>query len=189
MHATQRSNLLLPACGLSFLTCAVDLHWGAEVIVSAGYVFAVMVSLRSNRVQHVAVTCLVSICLLLTTSWQAPPGIHTILDHATISVIVAVLGTFGSINIRRARQESIEWALGVQARREGDQLRVALARAEAAETKHREAHNRLTITTQSAGISTWEWDLHTNMLSTAVRSASDSAVAHRCRCLSTSRCT
>jgi two-component system sensor histidine kinase/response regulator len=164
MTVNPRRNLLVPALGVAALACLTDWHWAVETITAALYVGSILVSLWSNRAWHTLASGAFSICLLLTTALLTPRGLHGALDHTTVAVVIGVIGTLALRNLSRTRAESIKWARTQQAHQESDQLHAALERAEAAESKHREALNRLTIATQGAGISMWEWDLSTNLL-------------------------
>ena len=164
MSTKQGRNLLIPAIGVALIACAADWYSARETLAAAGYTAAVMVSLWSNRAWHTYVTVAASIGLLAVYTMFGSAGIHDVLDHSTMALVIGALGYIGTGSLRRVREESLERARNESAYRESEQLRTALTRAEAAETKHREALHRLTITTQSAGISLWEWDLTTNLL-------------------------
>jgi two-component system, sensor histidine kinase and response regulator len=164
MHTTNRRHLLFPAMGLALLSCIIDLRLSIETVAAVGYVSAVILSLWSTKTWHSTVATALCLALLMVPSLMALPGTHSYADHSMLALLVVLICGVGRYQLKRTRRESMQLMLAEQARKESEQLRTALSRAEAAEAQYREALHRLTIATQTGGISTWEWDLTTHEL-------------------------
>ncbi len=83
-----------------------------------------------------------------------------------IVVIIALLalGIYTLRSLRKAQAQARALELAAQSQLEATELRDALQRLEAAEASRSAMLERLSMANASAGISTWEWDLKTNVV-------------------------
>jgi two-component system, sensor histidine kinase and response regulator len=163
----SRSNLLPWMLSLCALVFALDLSNSWDVGVGIGYVLAVTLTLASNRAWHIMAVAALGAALLLlapilstydSTWWQY------LENHAVTLFAIIVTGVFGSANLRKSSVEAVALAEAAQSKLETHALRQALERAEAAEASRREMLQRVSIANSSAGISTWAWNLKTNIV-------------------------
>jgi len=140
---------------------ALDATLQLAFIAGAVYMLAVMASAASSRRWHVVVTALWVIALLFLARLFAPLGVQQGQLPALELIAFFVLATamFGLTLQRRIKTEALAVNQALQAGKESEQLRLALQRAESADTRLRAALDRLTLATRYAGVSVWEWDL------------------------------
>jgi two-component system sensor histidine kinase/response regulator len=162
-----RPNLLLSMSALCATVFVLDLSNAWDVGVGIGYVLAVTLTLASNRPWHIMAVAALGAALLLlapilstydATWWKY------LEDHAVTLFAIVVTSVFGSASMRKSNVEAIALAEAAQSRMETSELRQALERAEAAEAARRAMLQRVSIANASAGISTWEWNLKTNIV-------------------------
>ena len=140
----------------------LDYKMSITALAGAVYVVTVMLSLASSRPWHVIATAIWTLSLLFLAPILAPPVDdlwHSLSTHALIAFFIVATTAFGLTLQRRTHNESLAIAQATRASQESEQLRSVLARAESADARMRTALERLTLATQYAGVSVWEWDL------------------------------
>jgi PAS domain S-box-containing protein len=158
-------NLLPWLLLLCLLVFALDLSNVLDSAIGIGYVFAVILSLSSNRHWHVTVVAAVGAVLLFVAPTVSPyDGTWwTYLENHAVTVFaIFVTGFFGGAHNRKSQAEALALAEAVRSRNETSELRAALERAEAAETQNRRMVQRMRMANESAGISVWEYDVVTD---------------------------
>jgi two-component system sensor histidine kinase/response regulator len=146
---------------------ALDVWLSITPIAGAAYVVAVMLSLSAARPWQTIATAVWTLVLMFLAPLSTPPVDdlwRSLSVHAVVTFFIVASAAFGLALQRRARNESIVAASAARAQEESQQLRIALERAEAADARMRTALDRLTLATQYAGISVWEWDLVTDLI-------------------------
>ena len=165
-----RPNVLPWMLLLCALVFTLDLSNVWDVGVGIGYVLAVTLTLASNRHWHIMAVAAIGSLMLIVSPLLSPYDAmwwRHLENHAVTLFAIIVTSLFGSANMRKAQAEARALALAAQSKLETNELRDALARAEAAEASHGKMLERLAIANASAGISTWEWDLKTNIVTVA----------------------
>jgi PAS domain S-box-containing protein len=149
------------------LVFAFDITFSATSLSGALYVAAVVLSLSSTQAWHTIATAAWTLALSfigLILSFNGDPLWSSLSSHALIAYFIVGAAAFGLAMQRRIRGEAVALTRESRAREESDQLRAALTRAEAADARMRTALDRLTLATNYAGISIWEWDLVADMI-------------------------
>jgi len=162
-----RPNLLLWMVALCAAMFALDLSNTWDVGVGIGYILAVTVTLASNRHWHIMAVAAVAALLLMVAPILSPYDAswwRYLENHSVTLFAIVVTSVFGSANMRKSQAEARALAQAAQSKLETTEMRNALARAEAAEASRRAMLDRLSMANASAGISTWEWDLKTNIV-------------------------
>jgi len=148
-------------------TFILDIWLGVPTLAGAIYVVAVMTTLSRPQTWRTLATAGWG-ALLLFVAPLVSPGSRNLWDdlqaHAFVSLFIFGTAIFGLMLKRRSINESLAIANAAQAETESQQLRVALERASAADARMRTALDRLTLATQFAGISVWEWDLVSDLI-------------------------
>ena len=164
----RRRNLLPWLVMLCICVFLIDLKDWMDSVVGIGYIIAVALSLSSNRYWHSTVVAVTGALLLFVAPLLAPANVEWWLylqNHAVTIFAIIVTGLFGSAHMRKTRAEAIALAEATRSRHETNELREALARAEAAEAERRDVSDRMRLANEAAGISVWDWDMHTNIVS------------------------
>ncbi len=162
-----RPNLLLWMLSLCALVFALDLSNLWDVGVGIGYVLAVTVTLASNRSWHIMAVAAVGAFLLMLAPILSPYDAtwwKYLENHAVTLFAIVVTSVYGSANLRKSRAEAEALAQAAQSKMETTELRAALERAEAAEAARRAMLERVSIANAAAGISAWEWNLKTDVV-------------------------
>jgi PAS domain S-box-containing protein len=162
-----RLNLLPWMLSLCALVFALDLSNMWDVGVGIGYVLAVTVTLGSNRTWHIMAVAALGSVLLMAAPILSPYDLtwwKYLENHAVTLFAIVVTGVFGSANMRQSRAEARALAEAAQSKMETSELRNALERAEAAEAARSAMLQRVSMANASAGISTWEWNLKTDLV-------------------------
>jgi len=162
-----RPNLLPWMLSLCALVFALDLSNLWDVGVGIGYVLAVTLALGSNRTWHIMAVAALGACLLMLAPLISPYDMtwwRYLENHAVTLFAIIVSSIFGSANLRKSKAEARALAEAAQSRQETSGLREALERAEAAEAARRAMFERVSMANASAGISTWEWNLKTDIV-------------------------
>ncbi len=166
--ASARSNLLPWMLLLCAGVFAIDLMDHADWAVGVGYVLAVTLTLSSNRPWHIVVIAGVATLLLVLSPIMAPYSItwwQYLENHAATIFAILITGLFGSANMRKSEAEALALAEATRARTETAELRAALERVAAAESERSQMVERLSMANQAAGISMWEWDFKSDVVS------------------------
>ncbi|HVF17879.1 MAG TPA: response regulator, partial [Steroidobacteraceae bacterium] len=162
-----RPNLLPWMMSLAAIVFALDLSNYWDVGVGIGYVLAVTVTLGSNRTWHVIAVAALGCVLLMAAPLLSPYDLtwwRYLENHAVTLFAIVVTSVFGSANMRKSHAEARALAEAAQSKMETTELRNALERAEAAEAARSAMLQRVSMANASAGISTWEWNLKTDMV-------------------------
>jgi|HigsolmetaAR202D_1030399.scaffolds.fasta_scaffold00279_3 two-component system sensor histidine kinase/response regulator len=162
-----RPNLLIWLIGLCAVVFAIDLSNVWDEGVGIGYVLAVTIALASNRYWHIMAIAGLCTALLLTAPLLAPydgSWWRYLENYAVTLFAIVVTSLFGSANMRKTQAEARALAEAAQSKLETHELRSALERAEAAEASRRAMLERVSMANAAAGISTWEWNFKTNIV-------------------------
>jgi len=152
------------AVSIAFLSFALDARFGTRTLTGGGYLLALALALASPRAWHALALAVLIVGALLAVPLVGHAG-TALIDHVALIPVVIVLWVCGRHVVqqwrteRRADQARMSTAL--------DELRTALARAAETENRRRQGLDQLAIATQMAGVSIWEWDFGTGVLSAA----------------------
>jgi PAS domain S-box-containing protein len=161
------SNRLPAIIAFTLVVFTIDAWLSISAIAGAAYAIAVMWSLESNARWHIGATVAWTLALHFGATYLNPPSTDFVMVlslHGLVTFMLAAIAAYGLGLSKRARSGSMAVARAALAQDESQQLRAALSRAEAADSRMRIALDRLTLATQYAGISVWEWDLVTDLI-------------------------
>ena len=156
------------AVSIAFVTLALDTCFGTRTLTGAGYLLALGLALASPRAWHALALAAFSVLSLLAVPLAMRLAGHAeaeFTDHALLIPLVIGVWAIGRSVAQQLRAES--HAGEARTASALDELRAALAHAAEAENRRRQGLDQLAIATQMAGVSIWEWDFGTDMLSAA----------------------
>ena len=163
----DRRNLLPWLFGFCALVFAADLSDVLDSAIGIGYVLAVILALSSNKHWHVTAIAASSAVLLLASPIISPyhGNWWAYLENHSVAVFaIFVTAFFGAANMRKSQAETLALADAMRSRNETAELRSALERAEAAEGTNRRMVERMRMANESAGLSLWEWNITTDVI-------------------------